>query len=482
MRIHSLLFRCFSPALAAALLFLPRIERAQGAHGILKSDMDPTADACRDFPRYADGGWLARNPVPAAYSRWGTFIILANHNREILRSILDEAAADRKAASGSERQKLGDFYAACMDESKAEADGAKPLEPELERIAKVHDRGSLDSEIARLQTEGADVLFGFGSQQDKKNSNEVIAAASQGGLGLPDRDYYLKTDEKSKTLREQYSAHVARMLELLGDSPEAARSGAAAVMAIETRLAEASMTRVERRDADATYHPMAVAGLETLAPNFGWKSFLEAVDSPPVKTINIGQPKFFEALSHELASVPLADWKTYLRWHLVEAAAPALSSKFVQEDFAFNGEILQGKKEILPRWQRCVSATDGSLGFALGRLYVARAFPPEAKVRADTMVKNLIAALREDLATLPWMGEATRKAALEKLNAFTPKIGYPDEWRDYSAYRVARASYAANLLAGNEFEFHRILNKIGQPVDRKEWGMTPPTVNAYYNP
>ncbi len=360
--------------------------------------------------------------------------------------------------------------------------GRSRSQPELERIAKIRDRATLDAQIARLQAEGVDALFGFGSQQDKKNSDEVIALASQAGLGLPDRDYYLKDDEKSKTIREQYAAHVAAMFALLGDAPEAARAEAATVMAVETKLAEASMTRVERRDADATYHRMTISELEALAPNFEWKAYLASVGAPPVKAINVGQPKFFEAVNRELASVALKDWKTYLRWRLVDAAAPALSSKFVQEDFAFNGGVLQGKKENLPRWKRCVAATDGSLGFLLGRLYVAKTFPPEAKERADQMVKNLIAALREDLATLPWMGEATRKAAIAKLAAFTPKIGYPEEWRDYSAYRVGRDSYAANLLAGNEFEFHRQLNKIGKPVDRKEFGMTPPTVNAYYNP
>jgi predicted metalloendopeptidase len=241
------------------------------------------------------------------------------------------------------------------------------------------------------------------------------------------------------------------------------------------------MTRVERRDADATYHPMTVSGLESIAPNFGWTAYLREVAAPPVATINVGQPKFFEAVNRELSATPISDWKTYLRWRLLDTAAPTLSSKFVEEDFNFGGAVLQGKKENLPRWKRCVIATDSSLGFALGRLYVAKAFPPEAKSRADTLVRNLMAALREDLETLPWMGETTRRAAIAKLAAFTPKIGYPDEWRDYSADRVGRGSYTANLLAGNEFEFHRQLNKIGKPVDRKEWGMSPPTVNAYYN-
>ncbi len=467
--------------LVAGLALLPAAARAQSSHGVSKADMDPKAQPCRDFSEYADGGWLAANPVPPAYSRWGSFILLAEHNRDALHSILDDAAADRKAPVGTDRQKLGDFYAACMNDAGIEAEGARPLAPELERIAKIHDRASLDAEIANLQEQGVDAVFGFGSQQDRKNSEEVIAGVGQAGLGLPDRDYYLKTDDKSKTIRDQYAAHVAKMFALLGDSSEAAKAEASAVMTIETKLADASMTRVERRDADATYHRMTVSELESLAPNFGWTAYLREVAAPPVHAINVGQPKFFEAVNRELSSTSLSDWKTYLRWHLLEAAAPALSSKFVQEDFDFNGGVLQGKKENLPRWKRCVIATDGSLGFALGRLYVAKAFPPEAKVRADGLVKNMIAALRDDLESLPWMGDATRKAAIAKLAAFTPKIGYPDEWRDYSAYRVGRGSYLENLLAGNAFEFHRQVDKIGKPVDRKEWGMTPPTVNAYYN-
>jgi endothelin-converting enzyme/putative endopeptidase len=238
---------------------------------------------------------------------------------------------------------------------------------------------------------------------------------------------------------------------------------------------------VERRDPDATYHRMTVADLQKLTPNFAWNAYLRDVDAPS-SAVNVGQPAFFEAVSRDLDAIPIADWKTYLRWHLVSAAAPTLSAKFVEEDFDFNGRTLNGTKEILPRWKRCVTATDGELGFALGKKYVEKTFPPESKARMDALVKNLIASLRDDLATLPWMGDATRKAALEKLAAFTPKIGYPDEWRDYSAYRVGRESYAANVLAGDAFEFRRQLAKIGQPVDRKEWGLTPPTVNAYYNP
>ncbi len=470
------------PILRAAALFAlaALLLAARPAPAITPGDMDPTASPCRDFYQYADGGWLKSNPIPASFSRWGSFTVLADHNREVLKKVLDDAAAKR-APAGSNEQKIGDFYAACMDQTKIEAEGAKPIAPELDRIARIADRAGLEAEVARLHEEGVPALFGFGSQQDRKNSEEVIAGAFQGGLGLPDRDYYTKDDEKTKTIRDQYLAHVGKMLALLGDDAAKAAEEAKTVVAIETRLAKASMTRVERRDPDATYHRMTVAQLEAIGPAFSWKAYLRDVDAPP-SDVNVAQPEFFRALDRELGEVPMADWKAYLRWHLVAAAAPTLSSKFVEEDFDFNGRILNGTKEILPRWKRCVAATDDELGFALGQKYVEAAFPPESKARMDALVKNLIAALSEDLTTLPWMSEATRKAAREKLAAFTPKIGYPDEWRDYSAYRVGRESHAANVAAGDAFEFHRQLAKIGQPVDRKEWGMTPPTVNAYYNP
>jgi predicted metalloendopeptidase len=449
-------------------------------HGLEPADMDTTAKACQDFYKYSNGGWMKKNPIPPEYPSWGTFSELAERNREAMHRILEKLAKE-KSAAGSDEQKLGDFYASCMDEAAVEAQGAKPLAPELARIDKIQNISDLRSEVARLQTHGVGVLFGFGSQQDRKNSSEVIAGAFQGGLGLPDRDYYTKTDDKSKELRGQYVEHVKKMLTLLGDDAARAGGEAKTVLDIETKLAEASMTRVERRDPDATYHRMSQGELKTLTPNFAWDAYFKDLDAPAITAVNIGQPKFFESLDKQLAAVPLADWKTYLRWHLVRSAAPGLSSKFVLENFDFNGRILQGTKELLPRWKRCVQATDSHLGFALGKIYVRENFPPEAKARADQMVKNLIAALRDDLATLPWMGAETRKAALAKLDAFTPKIGYPDKWRDYSPYKVERGAHVVNVMNGALYEHHRDMDKIGKPVDRTEWGMTPPTVNAYYN-
>jgi len=446
------------------------------------SMMDRNVKACVNFYQFSDGAWVAKNPVPPEYPSWGTFNELQVHNREILHEILERAAQDHKASQGSTLQKIGDFYASCMDTRAIDAEGAKPLDPEFERIDAIHNLQGLQAEVARLQSVGVDALFNFGSTQDEKNSTQVIAGADQGGLGLPDRDYYTKTDAKSQKLREEYVAHVQKMFELLGDSSQKSTAEAQTVMGLETRLAKASMTRVERRDPDKTYHKMTMGQLKTLTPNFVWPDYFHEVGHPDIPAVDVAQPDFFKEVNQLLKSAPLADWKIYLRWHLIHAAAPALSSNFVQANFDFYGRTLEGTKKILPRWQRCVRSTDNELGFALGKVYVEKYFPPEAKARAEKMVQNLIAALREDLKTLPWMGPKTRKAALAKLDAFMPKIGYPDKWRDYSAYHVTRASYARNVLDGNAFDFHRDLNKIGKPVDRHEWEMTPPTVNAYYNP
>jgi putative endopeptidase len=463
------------------------VAQLSSSHGVQTKWMDKTCKACQDFYHYANGGWLKANPIPPAYPSWGSFSELQQRNQIHEREILEQAAADRSAAPGSNEQKIGDFYASCMNETQVNADGAKPLAPEFARIEAIKNVADLQAEIARLQRLDVNAAFRFGSTQDEKNSSQVIGGAEQGGLGLPDRDYYLETgkkdvDAKNAKIREEYVAHVAKMMELLGDKPEAAAAEAKTVMTIETDLAKASLTRVERRDPDKTYHKMDLAQLRTLTPDFSWPAYFGEFGHTNIESVDVAEPKFFQALNGALKSMPLDDWKTYLRWHLVDEAAPALSSPFVDEDFNFKGRILLGTKELLPRWKRCVSATDRQLGFALGQIYVKKYFPPEAKARAQEMVNNLIAALRDDLKTLPWMSEATRKQALAKLDAFGTKIGYPDKWRDYSAYKVNRGPYVLNLLDGHEFEFNRDLNKIGKPVDRTEWGMTPPTVNAYYNP
>lgn len=444
------------------------------------ANLDKTCKPCDDFYQFAMGGWMKANPIPPEYPRWGSFTELADKNQKNLREIL-EAAASAKAAPGSNEQKIGDFYASCMDAAAIDAAGTKPVEPELTLIAAIQNQADLQAETARLHSKGVGVLFRFSSIQDAKDSTQEIGAAFQGGLGLPEREYYLKPDEKSKKLREDYVKHVANMFALVGDSPDASEAEAAAVMKIETALATASMKNTDLRDPDKTYHKMTLAELKTLTPNFSWDSYFKAVGHPELKQINVGQPDFFKALDAQLTSMPLADWKTYLRWHVLNSAAPGLDEKFVNEDFAFRGKILTGAREIQPRWKRCVQSTDRTLGEALGQAYVQKYFPPEAKARALAMVHNLLAALHDDLQTLPWMSPETRAQATAKLEAFTLKIGYTDKWRDYSALKIDRRSYAENLARGAEFEFARRLNKIGKPVDRTEWGMTPPTVNAYNN-
>jgi putative endopeptidase len=454
---------------------------ADASHGVDLTILDKTCKACEDFYHFASGEWLAKNPIPAAYPSWGRFNELAERNRELLHQILESAAANAKAAAGSNEQKIGDFYASCMDEKQINAAASKPLDAEMSRINGIQNAGELQSEIARLQGVGVGALFDFGSTQDEKDSSQVIGGADQGGLGLPDRDYYTKTDDKSKELRQQYEEHVAKMLTLAGDDTAKAASEAKAILELETKLADASLTRVERRDPEKTYHKMSRADLRTLTPNWSWEDYFQQIGYTKIDFVDVSAPKFFETMSQALKDIPLETWKTYLRWHLVNSTAAYLSDPFVDENFNFNGRVLQGTKELLPRWKRCVSATDRQLGEALGQIYAQKYFPPEAKARALDMVNHLTEALHDDLQTLPWMGPATRKQALEKLAAFHRKIGYPDKWRDYSTYTVDRGPYVLNQMRGSQFEFKRDLNKIGKPVDRTEWGMTPPTVNAYYN-
>jgi putative endopeptidase len=453
-----------------------------GSHGVDVSIFDKTCKPCEDFYHYASGDWLAKNPVPAAYPSWGRFNELAERNRDLLRQILEGAAANAKAAPGSNEQKIGDFYASCMNEKQIDAYGAKPLDPEFARINAIQSTTELQSEVARLQSMGVGVLFEFGSTQDAKNSTQVIGGADQGGLGLPDRDYYTKTDDASKKIRQQYQEHVAKMLQLAGGNPSKAALEAESILKLETKLAEASLTRVERRDPEKTYHRMNRAELQTLTRNWSWGDYFQNIGYTDIAAVDVSVPKFFGAINQQLTETSLDDWKVYLRWHLLNTAAPWLAKPFVDENFDFNGRTLQGTKELLPRWKRCVTATDRQLGEALGEIYARKYFPPQAKARALEMVNQLTAALRDDLQTLSWMGPVTRKQALDKLSSFQRKIGYPDKWRDYSAFAVDRGPLVSNLMRGSQFEFKRDLNKIGKPVDRTQWDMTPPTVNAYYDP
>jgi putative endopeptidase len=454
---------------------------AQEGQGYNLADLDRSMRPCEDFYDFAVGGWKKANPIPAAYSRWGSFNILRNHNEDVLHAILEDAAKDKTAKSGSNWQKIGDFYASCMDESGIEAAGLKPLEAELDRIAAIHDTASFQAEVARLQREGVDAVFDFGSEQDFKDSTRMIAVAAQGGLGLPDRDYYTREDDKSKEQRAAYVRHVTNMFKLLGETDAAAGADANTVLKIETTLAKSSMTRVDRRDPDKVYHKMTVAQLRELAPAISWEAFFKEIGAPVFAELNVSQPEFFKEVNAKWNSVAPSDWKTYLRWQLVHTMARSLPAKFVEENFDFYGTVLTGTTEILPRWRRCTQATDGALGQALGQFYVERAFPPEAKAKATAMVKNLTAALREDIAGLDWMSTTTKEQATKKLDAIQLKIGYPEKWRDYSDLRTDRGSYVENVIRSNEFDSDFELRKIGKLLDRREWRISPPTVNAYYS-
>ena len=457
-----------------------RAADSPGYWGFDTANLDKTCKPCDDFFQFAMGGWMKNNPIPPEYSSWGSFTVLADKNQQALRQIL-EAAEKSAAPAGSNEKKVGDFYASCMDTAAIESAGTNPIDSMLQRVAETKSAKDLPALAAQLQQQGVGVMFRFSSNQDAKDSTQVIATALQGGLGLPERDYYLRDDEKSRKMRDDYARHVAKMFELFGDSSEKSAAEAATVLNLETSLAKASMSNVDLRDPNKTYHRMKIAEAQSLTPDLSWDAYLKNAGHPGVAEMNVAQPDFFKALDAQLTSTPLDDWKTYFRWHVLEAAAPALSQKFVDEDFDFRGRILTGAKQIQPRWKRCVQATDRALGEALGQVYVQKYFPPEAKAHALEMVHNLIAALRDDLKTLPWMGSETRAQATAKLEAFAVKIGYPDKWRDYSALKIDRTSYLQNLQRASAFEFQRRLNKIGKPVDRGEWGMTPPTVNAYNN-
>ena len=445
-------------------------------------DLDKAVSPTQDFYKFAEGGWLAANPCPPEFSRWGSFNELIDKNWQNLHAMLEEIQVSGNPTHNATVQRVSDFYASAMDSGAAERDGAKPMAPEFERIAALSSTADLPGELAHLHVSVANPVFRFYVQQDAKNSTSVIAQISQGGLGLPDRDYYTKDDERSKEIRKEYLAHVQKMFELLGDNAQAAGANAKTVMDFETRLAKASMTRVQRRDPEATYHRMSIGDLSDLTPAFAWKAYFAGIGKESPGPINVNQPDFFKEVNAMVSEVSLADWKTYLRWHVLRDNASWLSSPFVNENFHFNGGVLSGTKENQPRWKRAIELADRKIGEALGLLYVKKFFPPQAKVRVMEMVENLRAAFRERIKTRDWMGDETKAKALDKLDHFSVKIGYPDKWRDYSSLSTDRGPITGNIMRADEFEFKRNLDQIGKPVDRTEWGITPPTVNAYYNP
>jgi putative endopeptidase len=443
--------------------------------------IDKSADPCVDFYQYACGGWIKNNPIPADQSRWGRFSELEERNREVLHQILEEAA-HATGKRDATTQKTGDYYAACMDTAGIDAKGLAPLQPEFDRIQNLKDKSELAAEIAHLHRGGMSALFEFGSGQDFKNSNEVIAQTDQGGIGLPDRDYYLKTDEKSVELRKAYVAHVQKMFELAGDAPDQAKAQAETVMRLETELAMGSLDRVSRRDPEKVYHRMSKQDLETLNPAFRWNQYFTDSGAPAFQSVNVAWPDFFKAVNGMIESASLDDWKTYLRWHVLHSEAPLLPTAFVNENFNFYGKTLTGATELRPRWKRCVDFTDNQLGEALGKKFVEQTFGGDAKQRTLKMVDAIERALGQDIDQLTWMTPATKQQALIKLKGITNKIGYPNKWRDYSSVEIKRDDAVGNGMRADRFEFQRELNKIGKPVDRQEWAMTPPTVNAYYDP
>ncbi|MBZ5629920.1 MAG: M13 family metallopeptidase [Acidobacteriia bacterium] len=454
--------------------------------GLDVTAMDETVDPCVDFYAYACGGWQKVNPIPADQSSWSLTAKLQEQNRELLRSILENAAGP-DPHRGPIQQKIGDYYASCMDEKAVDATGAGALKSDLDRIAGLRTKGELADYLAHAHPEDIGIYFGqaalfrFGSTQDAKNSTEVIAEVDQGGLGLPDRDYYLKDDARSQELRRKYVAHVQKMVELTGETTQAAAADAQAVMRIETALAKGSMTRVQRRDPKATYHRMSRAELQALSPAFPWERYLRAYGLQAVQSLNVAAPDFVKAMDAAIASEEMPALRAYLRWHLVHAQARWLATPFVEEDFNFYGRTLTGARELQARWKRCVRYTDRALGEALGQAYVEAAFSAEAKQRTVNMVEQIEQAMARDIQQLNWMTDPTKQQALAKLRTVVNKIGYPDKWRDYAALKIARGDALGNGERANAFEFMRQLEKIGKPVDRTEWYITTPTVNAYYD-
>ena len=469
--------------LCLALTFSGIPARAESrGHGINLSAMDTSADPCADFYRYANGKWIDTTTIPADHPSWGSFYELHERNLSLLHDIVDKAAADKTAAADSPEAKVGSFYRSGMDTDRIEADGIKPLAPELARIDAVHDMPSLLDEFGHLRRYDltAGLNFGFSPNINDPKST-IVCRLGQTSLSLPEPGYYERTDDAAKAIRAAYVTHVTKMLTLAGEPSDQAGTDAAAILALETQLARASKKPADLRDPEANHHMMSVAQFEALTPGIEWAPFFAAANVKRPGAVDVGQPDYFKALGPTLMSTPISVWKAYLRWRLIHAVAGYLSSPFVDENFHFFGTTLRGIPQLQPRWERVVNATDNALGEDLGQLYVTRTFSPEAKARAAKMIQNLKSILRDDLATLPWMTEPTRKKALAKLDAMQIKVGYPDKWRDYRKLDVSSPSYVLNALAANAFDYDFGRKKLGKRPDPKEWGMTPPTANAYYS-
>ena len=465
----------FSAVLACASL------AGQSQQGIQVADMDKKADPCTDFFEYSNGAWRANNPIPASMDRWSRRWEAGETNKEKLRNILDDASAKTDQPKGSVNQLIGDFYAACMDSAAIDKLGATPLKPLLADIDGIADQTGLQKMIMRLQAFGMAVPFGLNAASDPHNPTRVIADISAGGLGLPDRDYYVKPEDRFQKARAEYLVHVANIFKLAGYSDADAQKAATSVMQFETVLANASLDNVALRDPQAIDHNTTFDALQKMAPKFDWADFFAQAKLPTIP-LNVQEPKFVQEFNQQLSAASLADWKTYLKWQLLHESAPYLSQPLVDENFNFYQRQLAGLSEIKPRWKRCSTATDEYLGEAVGQEYVARYFPPAAKARAREMITNIIAAMSETVNQLDWMSPETKKKAQEKIATFNVKVGYPDKWKDYSHLTITRGDFFGDVEAAAKFVVADNLSTVGKPVDRGRWGMTPPTSNAYYNP
>lgn len=445
------------------------------------ADLDTTVKACTDFYSYASGGWLKANPIPTQFSTWGPFQELREKNFLVIKDILENAAKQARTTTDPDTKKLGTFYASCMDSAGAETAAAKPLEPILAQINALSSSAQLPTAIAHMHQLGMGSIFSFGTEQDPKNSELVIFSVGQGGIGLPNRDYYTKTDANSVKIRDAYVAHIAKTFQLLGQSEATARANADKVMALENTLALASRTPVQLRDPVANYNMIKLADLNTTTPAFDWNAYLNAIGVKGQTSLDVGQPEFFKAMQAVLTTVPLDDWKAYMTWRVARAASPYLSSAFVNEDFDFQ-RTLTGARTMQPRWRRCLTTADNVLGDALGKEYVKVAFTPAAKAQALEMIENLRTIMGERIQKAEWMSPATKQQAMVKLTALNKKIGYPDRWEDYGDLAVVEGPWGTNFLNSRSYAIRRDIAKLGKPVDRNEWFMTPPTVNAYFAP
>jgi predicted metalloendopeptidase len=478
--------RRYLPALLPGLLIALCAAVAQQHGPDLKSILDTTCKPCDDFNRYVNQKWIDSNPIPAAYGRWGTFTKLAQDNRERMKTILDGVVADNKAgklARNSNDEKLAVLYTSCLDTEAVEKRGLEPVQAELDRIAAIDSRPALEAEILHLDGKDLGTGAALGVTQDAKNSSEYIASLSaRGSLSLPDREFYFRTDEKSQKNREEFQKYVATIFHLTGDSAERAATAGKTILEFETRLAEVQLNRVQRRDPYATYHRMDLAGVEKEAPGFNWGGLFDAMKIPRTTPVNLSEPRYFATFTKELGSAPLETWKTYLKWRLLSGKANQLPKAYEDAWFEFNQKVLSGVKEPLPRWERCTELADRTLGDALGEAFVRRYFPPVAKQRMDDLVAKMRVTLGEELARADWLSPETKKQALAKLDKIAPKIGYPSKWKNYSSIELAPGKLLENVQAANLWQMKQQIDKLGKPVDRTEWHMTPPTVNAYYSP